>query len=374
MVGRDVVADDVADRTPDELDAIARKIIAGALQLRHIAHLERDVVKASFLVADEVDGGVVRAAAQKREAVAHPVRDLEAQHVGVEARHRLHVRMTRGDVAEFLRHDALLGRVALGELIVGADFDLRALGVGEDNGFCDARRNVAAHLSCDAVLCQRGAHVAKIAARRDLKGDLQEVAGIALFNGDRLLAEFGGEECPVPFPLDDSEPDDPGPVVQYALEVRSRECGMPEPLDLNHDCFPDLVCERPRWSHIGCVSGMVHNSRKWTNSSTTATNFCAYLPIAAVWPNSRLSLSNMGNRGFFIDGRLCCLAVLCAVFCNAAQAQELACRFNVVGTGKVARILDGRSFALDDGREVRLAGIEGPPPAPDAADSPRNAP
>jgi endonuclease YncB( thermonuclease family) len=61
------------------------------------------------------------------------------------------------------------------------------------------------------------------------------------------------------------------------------------------------------------------------------------------------------------------------VFCNAAQAQELACRFNVVGTGKVARILDGRSFALDDGREVRLAGIEVPPPALDAADSARNA-
>src|ERR1043166_7672221 len=119
--------------------------------------------------------------------------------------------------------------------------------------------------------------------------------------------------------------------------------------------------------------GMVHNSRKWTNSSNTATNSCAYLPIAAVWPNSRLSLSNMGNRGFFIDGRLCCLAVLCAVFCNAAQAQELACRFNVVGTGKVARILDGRSFALDDGREVRPAGTAAPPPALDAADSARNA-
>jgi endonuclease YncB( thermonuclease family) len=60
----------------------------------------------------------------------------------------------------------------------------------------------------------------------------------------------------------------------------------------------------------------------------------------------------------------------------ATPAAASACRFEVVGAGKVAKILDGRSFLFDDGREVRLAGIEVPamsglddasPPAPAAA-------
>lgn len=41
-----------------------------------------------------------------------------------------------------------------------------------------------------------------------------------------------------------------------------------------------------------------------------------------------------------------------------------ACRFEDVSTGRVRAIADGRSFVLDDGREIRLAGIEVPfPPA-----------
>jgi endonuclease YncB( thermonuclease family) len=42
----------------------------------------------------------------------------------------------------------------------------------------------------------------------------------------------------------------------------------------------------------------------------------------------------------------------------AAPASIAACRFGLVATGRVARILDGRSFVMDDGREVRLAAIE----------------
>jgi endonuclease YncB( thermonuclease family) len=47
----------------------------------------------------------------------------------------------------------------------------------------------------------------------------------------------------------------------------------------------------------------------------------------------------------------------------AARTQErplTACRFEVAGTGKVRAINDGRSFILDDGREIRLAAIEVP--------------
>jgi len=44
-----------------------------------------------------------------------------------------------------------------------------------------------------------------------------------------------------------------------------------------------------------------------------------------------------------------------------AAAPGAACRFDLVGSGRVVAVLDGRSLALDDGREVRLAGIETPP-------------
>ena len=55
----------------------------------------------------------------------------------------------------------------------------------------------------------------------------------------------------------------------------------------------------------------------------------------------------------------------------AARTQDRplsACRFEVAGTGKVRAITDGRSFILDDGREIRLAAIE-VPLAPAAGDS-----
>ena len=55
----------------------------------------------------------------------------------------------------------------------------------------------------------------------------------------------------------------------------------------------------------------------------------------------------------------------------AARTQDgalTACRFEVAGTGKVRAITDGRSFILQDGREIRLAAIE-VPLAPAAGES-----
>jgi endonuclease YncB( thermonuclease family) len=45
----------------------------------------------------------------------------------------------------------------------------------------------------------------------------------------------------------------------------------------------------------------------------------------------------------------------------AAPALAAGCAFEPQGEGRVTAVLDGRSFRLDDGREIRLAGIE---PAP----------
>jgi endonuclease YncB( thermonuclease family) len=53
---------------------------------------------------------------------------------------------------------------------------------------------------------------------------------------------------------------------------------------------------------------------------------------------------------------------------HAEAHPSTACRFEGASPGKVRAISDGRSFVLDDGREIRLAGIEVPlPPAPGEA-------
>jgi endonuclease YncB( thermonuclease family) len=65
---------------------------------------------------------------------------------------------------------------------------------------------------------------------------------------------------------------------------------------------------------------------------------------------------------------MCWLAGMYGAFCAiappSAQAQghpsTSGCRFDVFGAGRVAKVHDGRTFILDDGREVRLAAIEVP--------------
>lgn len=49
-------------------------------------------------------------------------------------------------------------------------------------------------------------------------------------------------------------------------------------------------------------------------------------------------------------------AIVLAIVCG--DVALAACRFAPQGEGRVAAIIDARTFRLDDGREVRLAGIE----------------
>src|SRR5665213_4072472 len=53
-------------------------------------------------------------------------------------------------------------------------------------------------------------------------------------------------------------------------------------------------------------------------------------------------------------------SALCGLMLIAAAGPALAagCSFEPQGEGRVAAVIDARSFRLDDGREVRLAGIE----------------
>ncbi len=57
-------------------------------------------------------------------------------------------------------------------------------------------------------------------------------------------------------------------------------------------------------------------------------------------------------------------AVLCGCFCATAQERPppaLVCGGETLARGTVSQSIDGRTFVLDDGHEVRLAAIEVPP-------------
>jgi endonuclease YncB( thermonuclease family) len=47
-----------------------------------------------------------------------------------------------------------------------------------------------------------------------------------------------------------------------------------------------------------------------------------------------------------------------------AEPAKPACGGAVIATGEVARVVDGKTFVLADGREARLAAIEAPPATP----------
>src|ERR1700675_3422182 len=62
------------------------------------------------------------------------------------------------------------------------------------------------------------------------------------------------------------------------------------------------------------------------------------------------------RRGGFVAVALTCSLLLVAA--AAGPADAAGCAFEPQGEGRVSAVLDARSFRLEDGREVRLAGIE----------------
>lgn len=66
-----------------------------------------------------------------------------------------------------------------------------------------------------------------------------------------------------------------------------------------------------------------------------------------------------------VGSALVCAAALTAPPSAHAQTAAPTCRLDDIGTGSVRQVTDGRTFTLDDGREVRLAAIETPSPGAD---------
>ena len=56
--------------------------------------------------------------------------------------------------------------------------------------------------------------------------------------------------------------------------------------------------------------------------------------------------------------RACGLLVAAAIAATATPVRAAPCMFEALGEGRVAAVIDARTLRLDDGREVRLAGIE----------------
>src|SRR5204863_4532124 len=99
VIDRDIVPDDVAERSPGELDIVLGQEIAGTLDVGPVAHLERDVMNGGLGVTEEIHGVMIAAAAQKSEEIAAPVGNAKTQEIAIELHHAGDVRTGIGDVA-----------------------------------------------------------------------------------------------------------------------------------------------------------------------------------------------------------------------------------------------------------------------------------
>src|SRR5215470_2089316 len=79
MIDRYVVAGAVAQRPPDDRDAVLRKHVAAVLQVREVAQLEREMMHVRILAPDEIHHVVVRVAAHEHEDVLDPVGNAKAE-------------------------------------------------------------------------------------------------------------------------------------------------------------------------------------------------------------------------------------------------------------------------------------------------------
>src|SRR5262249_48784995 len=107
------------------------------------------------------------------------------------------------------------------------------------------------------------------------------------------------------------------------------------------------------------------NGAGWAGEAERASPQCRPIPTVSL---------RMGGRWNVALARFCwisCMVGAVVLPTAAARTQDRplsACRFEGAGTGKVRAISDGRSFILEDGREIRLAAIE-VPLAPAAGES-----
>src|SRR5690606_7863586 len=78
MVGRDVVSGTVTKRTPQDWNAFLAENVTGILQMRNVLQLKSNVLHPGRVAAQEIQGVVIRPAAQEYEEILDPVRHPKA--------------------------------------------------------------------------------------------------------------------------------------------------------------------------------------------------------------------------------------------------------------------------------------------------------
>src|SRR5262249_12174376 len=80
VIDGDVVADNVAQRAPGQLDLVLGEEIAGSLDVGPVAYLKCNMMNRGLGVAQEIHGVMIAAATQEGEEIASPIRDAETEH------------------------------------------------------------------------------------------------------------------------------------------------------------------------------------------------------------------------------------------------------------------------------------------------------
>jgi endonuclease YncB( thermonuclease family) len=133
---------------------------------------------------------------------------------------------------------------------------------------------------------------------------------------------------------------------------------MPEPLDLNHRYLPDCRSFSSRADFSKRERGLQERGVIHKRSR----NCFGKSLRAAVAPYSSIFVNGMGGWAPLV------VAVVVSGSALDVRAQDTLSHCGTVAmpAGRVVRVIDGRSFVLDDGREIRLASVE-VPVAADAA-------
>src|SRR5271170_8266251 len=108
VIGGDIVPRAVAQRAPDDRDALLPEQVAGILQMNEVLQFEGHVMHFAIGAADEIHRMMIRVAAHEDEKVVDPVGDLKSEDLAVKLRGLLRIFDHPRDVAELERPDAMV--------------------------------------------------------------------------------------------------------------------------------------------------------------------------------------------------------------------------------------------------------------------------
>ena len=184
MIGKEIVTDAMAARTPEQLKSAEAEKITRIMHVTPVAQFKGGVKMTVRARSHQVDGVMIRTAAQEREEVAHPVGFAEAEHVDIELRDLLDVDAVERDVAELERHNALLLKFLMGKSATLEHFHYGAFRIFESHRFGDRRPRILLARGFDAVRRHLLVECIEVGVHRDLKTQAHALRFRALLQDD----------------------------------------------------------------------------------------------------------------------------------------------------------------------------------------------